>query len=71
MKKTINYGNHYISQDDILSVVRALKENKITQGNNVEKFENKLKFFFKSKYALAVSSGTAALHLSMMSLGLT
>ena len=49
MKKTINYGNHYISQDDILSVVRALKENKITQGNNVEKFENKLKFFFKSK----------------------
>ena len=29
MKKYINYGNHYISQDDILSVTNALKEKKI------------------------------------------
>ena len=70
MKKTINYGNHYISQDDILNVTRALKEKKITQGHIVEKFENKLNSFFKSKYTLAVSSGTAALHLSMLSLNL-
>ena len=71
MKKTINYGNHYISRDDILSVTNALKEKKITQGHIVEKFENKLNLFFNSKYTLVVSSGTAALHLSMLSLNLS
>ena len=71
MKKTINYGNHYISHDDILSVTNALKEKKITQGHIVERFENKLNLFFNSKYTLAVSSGTAALHLSMLSLNLS
>ena len=71
MKKYINYGNHYISQDDILSVTNALKEKKITQGHIVEKFENKLNLFFNSKYTLAVSSGTAALHLSMISINLS
>ena len=71
MKKIINYGNHYISHDDILSVTNALKEKKITQGHIVERFENKLNLFFNSKYTLAVSSGTAALHLSMLSLNLS
>ncbi len=71
MKKSINYGNHFISNDDILSVTNALKEKKITQGYIVEKFENKLNSFFNSKYALVVSSGTAALHLSMLSLNLS
>ena len=42
----------------------------ITQGLNVERFEKKLSTFFGSKYSLAVSSGTAALHLSMLALNL-
>ena len=71
MKKTINYGNHYISERDILAVTRALKENKITQGKNVELFEKKLNSFIGSKYAVVASSGTAALHLAMLSLNLS
>ena len=71
MKKTINYGNHYISEEDILAVTRALKENKITQGKNVELFEKKLNSFIGSKYAVVASSGTAALHLAMLSLNLS
>ena len=71
MKKIINYGNHYISSDDILEVSKSLKQNKITQGKYVDLFEKKLKAFFNAKYSLAVNSGTAALHLSMMSLNLS
>ena len=71
MKKTINYGNHYISEANILSVSKALRENKITQGKNVELFEKKLNSFIGSKYSVVVSGGTAALHLAMLSLNLS
>tara|TARA_B100000795_G_C22802077_1_gene442497 strand:- start:1134 stop:2288 length:1155 start_codon:yes stop_codon:yes gene_type:complete len=71
MKNIINYGSHHISKDDILAVSKALRQNKITQGKNVELFEKKLNSFFGSKYALVVSSGTAALHLAMLSLNLS
>jgi UDP-4-amino-4,6-dideoxy-N-acetyl-beta-L-altrosamine transaminase len=71
MKKIINYGCHYIDNADILAVVKALKQTKITQGKNVELFEQKLKSFFNSKYSSVVSNGTAALHLTMLSLNLS
>lgn len=71
MKKTINYGCHNISKNDILAVTKALKEEKITQGKNVKLFEKKLKLFFNSKYSYVVSSGTAALHLAMLSINLS
>ena len=71
MNNIINYGNHNISKDDILAVSKALRQNKITQGKNIELFEKKLNSFFGSKHALVVSSGTAALHLAMLSLNLS
>ena len=69
-KNPIYYGNHSINYKDISAVVKALKGKKITQGKEVVYFEKKLKSFFGSKYVSAVSSGTAALHLSMLSLNL-
>ena len=60
----------YISSADVVSVKESLKAKMITQGLNVERFEKKLSTFFGSKYSLAVSSGTAALHLSMLALNL-
>ena len=71
MKKIINYGGHYIDNADVLAVTKALRQTKITQGKNVELFEHKLKAFFNSKYSSVVSSGTAALHLAMISLNLS
>jgi len=71
MKKIINYGSHYINNADILAVAKALRQTKITQGTNVELFEEKLKSFFNSKYSSVVSNGTAALHLAMLSLNLS
>ena len=64
----ISYGNHYIDEEDIKSVAKALKSNFITQGNNVFEFEKKLKKKFGAKYCSAVSNGTAALHIGLKSL---
>ncbi len=67
----INYGKHSIGNDDIQSVIKSLKSNNITQGENILKFENALKKFFGSKYSTVVSSGTAALHLAGRALNWT
>ena len=69
MKKIINYGQQFIDEDDIKEVSKVLKSPYITQGPYVKKFEDAFKKKFKCKYALAVSSGTAALHLIGIALG--
>jgi perosamine synthetase len=74
----LNYGRHTIDQDDIDAVVSVLQGELITQGPVVEKFENALAEKVGAKYAIAVTSGTAGLHLACLaanvkpgSLGLT
>ena len=64
----INYNKQHIDKKDIASAVNVLKSDFLTQGKQIAKFENKLKLFFNCKYVCAVSSGTAALHLSAISL---
>lgn len=61
--KLINYGKQYIDNSDRKNVLKVLEKSKITQGEEVLKFEKNLKKYFKSKYCVAVSSGSAALHL--------
>lgn len=68
--KNLYYGSQYIDKKDIQAVTNALSNRLITQGKIVENFEKKLQNFFGAKYCLAVSSGTAALHLSMIAIGL-
>ena len=63
LEKMISYGKQTIDQSDIDSVIKILKSDWLTQGPAVENFENDLKNIFGSKYACAVSNGTAALHL--------
>jgi UDP-4-amino-4,6-dideoxy-L-N-acetyl-beta-L-altrosamine transaminase len=60
----IPYGKQFIDRDDIKLVSKSLKQNLITTGNFVKKFENKISTLLKVKYALSCSSGTAALHLA-------
>ena len=69
MKKIISYGKQFIDASDINEVTKVLKGQNITQGPYVKKFEDEIKKKFKCKYALAVSSGTAALHLIGIALG--
>ena len=61
----IPYGKQFIDHKDINSVVRALKKSKITQGKIIDKFENDVKKFLKVKYAVAVSSASAGLHIAV------
>ena len=63
MKKPIPYGRQSISNEDIKSVVEVLNSDYITQGPIIQEFENEFSKVIGSKYAIAVSSGTAALHL--------
>ena len=64
----LNYGKQFIDSKDIRAVVKILKRNLLTQGPEIEKFQNTLKSFFKSKFCKAVSNGTAALHLAGLAL---
>ena len=60
-KKLLFYSQQTIDSDDINEVVKALKSELITTGPYVEKFEKKIAKLTGSKYAVACSSGTAAL----------
>ena len=66
----INYGKHFIDKYDIQNVTNTLHGAWLTQGPKVSIFENKLKKYLNSKFSLVVNSGTAALHLACISIGL-
>ena len=68
--KKIPYGRQNIDNNDIDSVVSILKSDFLTQGPKVKEFELKFAEYIGSKYAVSVNNGTAALHLSVLSLGL-
>jgi len=67
--KSIPYGRQHITQEDIDSVVEALKGDYLTQGPRIYEFEKNFASYVGSKYAVAVSNGTAALHLNALALG--
>ena len=62
----IPYGKHYLDEDDINAVVDVLRNGALTQGPKIVEFERAITKYTGSKYAVAVSSGTAALHLACM-----
>jgi perosamine synthetase len=65
----IPYGRHHIEDDDVAAVVDILKNGLLTQGPVVERFENAFRDRVHAKYAVAVSSGTAALHMAALAAG--
>lgn len=58
----IPYSTQCIEQDDIQAVTEALKREFLTGGPTVNEFEERAARYVDAKYAVAVSSGTAALH---------
>lgn len=67
--KKIPYGRQNITDEDIQAVVEVLKSDWLTQGPNIKQFEDSFAEYVGAKYAVAVSNGTAALHLCTMALG--
>lgn len=68
--KTIPYGHQWIDGNDIKEVIRILKSDWITQGPKIKEFEDDLCGYTKARYAVAVSSGTAALHIACLAAGI-
>jgi UDP-4-amino-4,6-dideoxy-N-acetyl-beta-L-altrosamine transaminase len=66
----ITYGKQSINEKDIESVLDIFKSDFLTTGPKVKEFEEKFAYHVGSKYAVAVSNGTAALHLASLALGL-
>jgi UDP-4-amino-4,6-dideoxy-N-acetyl-beta-L-altrosamine transaminase len=65
----IPYGKQNITQADIDAVVESLKSDFLTQGPKIKEFEDNFAKYVGSKFAVAVSNGTAALHLCTLALG--
>ncbi len=59
------YGKQWIDKDDISKVVKVLESDWITTGPILNEFETKFAELTDSKYAIALSSGTAALHVAV------
>lgn len=68
--KLIPYSHQHIELDDIRAVTKVLKSEWITQGPKIKEFEDALCKYTGAKYAVAVSSGTAALHIACLAAGI-
>lgn len=66
----IPYGHQWIDNEDIKAVTEVLKSDWLTQGPKIEEFEKAIARYCGAKYGVAVSSGTAALHLSYIVAGI-
>ena len=69
--KFLPYGHQWLDEDDIAAVVEVLKTDWITQGPKVEEFEREVARYCRARYAVAVSSGTAALHAACAVAGIS
>jgi len=70
MTSYIPYGRQDISQQDIDAVVEVLHSDWLTQGKAINHFEQAVADYCEVKYAIAVSSATAALHIACLAIGL-
>ncbi len=62
----IPYGKHFLDEEDHQAVMKVLQGDSLTQGDEVGRFEQAVADFTGARYAVAVSSGTAALHLACL-----
>jgi perosamine synthetase len=69
-KTMLPYGRQSISEEDIQAVVDVLRSDWLTTGPKVAEFEEALAAQVGAKYAVAFSSGTAALHGAAFAAGL-
>jgi UDP-4-amino-4,6-dideoxy-N-acetyl-beta-L-altrosamine transaminase len=69
MSGFLPYGKQTIEDDDVAAVAEALRGDFLTTGPTVEAFETAFAAKVGAEHAIAVSNGTATLHLAMLALG--
>lgn len=67
----LSYGKQWIDEEDINSVINVLKGDYLTTGPYVKAFEKAVANYVGTKYAVAVSNGTAALHMACYAAGIS
>lgn len=70
MSDFIPYGRQNLGDDDIEAVVKVLKAPLITQGPEIDEFEEKVAAYCGVRHAVAFNSGTSALHAAMFAAGI-
>lgn len=66
----LGYGRQVVEDDDIAAVISALRSDYLTSGPVVQRFEAALAERAGARYAVAVSNGTAALHVACLAAGM-
>jgi perosamine synthetase len=70
MRDFIPYGRQEIDEDDVAAVVEVLRSDWLTTGPAVERFEHAFAGLVGAQHAVAVTNGTAALHVAMLAAGI-
>lgn len=66
----LSYGRQYIDDADIQAVTETLRSDYLTCGPRIVELEKKLCAVTGAKYCVAVSNGTAALHIAALAAGI-
>ncbi|MEW5796623.1 MAG: UDP-4-amino-4,6-dideoxy-N-acetyl-beta-L-altrosamine transaminase, partial [Candidatus Zixiibacteriota bacterium] len=69
-KPFLPYARQHITPEDIEAVAEVLRSDWLTQGPTIARFEEALAEITGAKHVVACATGTAALHLSMLALGI-
>ncbi len=67
----VPYGHQWLDKEDIKAVVEVLRSDWLTQGSKIKEFEDSLCRYTGARYAVVVSSGTAALHVASLAAGIS
>ena len=68
-KDFLPFGSPLIEEPEIEEVVKALKSGWVSTGPKTHQFEEDFKTYVGAKYAVAVNSCTAAMHLALLTIG--
>lgn len=68
-KDFVPVARPFLGQEEVSAAERAILSGWVTQGPEVAAFEKEFAFFVGAPYACAVSSGTTALHLALLAVG--
>lgn len=66
----LSYSHQWIDDDDIETIINVLKGEYLTSGPKIEQFEKKFANYVGAEYAVAISSGTSALHAACYAAGI-
>lgn len=67
--KHLSYGGQCLDEEDVKAVLEAVRNKHLTQGPTIAEFEEKLASACGARYAVAVNSGTSALHIACLAAG--